>query len=196
MHDMYAWRVLKLKRGRDGLSGPGDWEIDQGCEDDGEKAGGRAVLRAIEKTGASDVLVIVSRWYGGTMLGPIRFEHIENCATEALRQFLDDEALVPLRKQLGDLDSEVLNLRARSSTSSSQTATPSTLAATASPTSRKVAPTYADLTKEKAERLISARRKQVEMLKRKLSQGSSTNPSPANLDNLDAAQRALAVLPP
>ncbi|CEH11799.1 IMPACT FAMILY MEMBER YIGZ [Ceraceosorus bombacis] len=61
MHDMYAWRVLKLKRGRDGLSGPGDWEIDQGCEDDGEKAGGRAVLRAIEKTGASDVLVIVSR---------------------------------------------------------------------------------------------------------------------------------------
>jgi Uncharacterized protein family UPF0029 len=28
--------------------------------------------------------VVVARWYGGVLLGPVRFSHIENCAREAI----------------------------------------------------------------------------------------------------------------
>jgi hypothetical protein len=28
--------------------------------------------------------VVVARWYGGTLLGPVRFNHIEHCAREAI----------------------------------------------------------------------------------------------------------------
>ncbi|XP_043079325.1 protein IMPACT isoform X5 [Puntigrus tetrazona] len=33
-----------------------------------------------------DVLVVVSRWYGGILLGPDRFKHINNCARNILLQ--------------------------------------------------------------------------------------------------------------
>lgn len=31
-----------------------------------------------------NVLVVVSRWYGGILLGPDRFKHINNCARNVL----------------------------------------------------------------------------------------------------------------
>ena len=31
-----------------------------------------------------NVLVVVSRWYGGILLGPDRFKHINNCARNIL----------------------------------------------------------------------------------------------------------------
>jgi putative IMPACT (imprinted ancient) family translation regulator len=31
-----------------------------------------------------DVLVVVSRWFGGILLGPDRFKDINNCARQAL----------------------------------------------------------------------------------------------------------------
>lgn len=31
-----------------------------------------------------NVLVVVSRWYGGILLGPDRFKHINNCARNLL----------------------------------------------------------------------------------------------------------------
>ncbi|TRY91914.1 hypothetical protein DNTS_029632 [Danionella cerebrum] len=34
----------------------------------------------------SNVLVVVSRWYGGILLGPDRFKHINNCARNILLQ--------------------------------------------------------------------------------------------------------------
>ena len=34
---------------------------------------------------ARDVLVVVSRWYGGTLLGPDRFKHINNAARMVLQ---------------------------------------------------------------------------------------------------------------
>lgn len=37
-----------------------------------------------------DVMVVVSRWYGGILLGPDRFKHINNCA----RNILMDEGYV------------------------------------------------------------------------------------------------------
>jgi hypothetical protein len=33
-------------------------------------------------------VIVVARWYGGVMLGPVRFTHMENCATEAVRMWM------------------------------------------------------------------------------------------------------------
>lgn len=33
-----------------------------------------------------NVMVVVSRWYGGILLGPDRFKHINNCARNILVQ--------------------------------------------------------------------------------------------------------------
>lgn len=102
-HDMYAYRVMQLKVGRTGLGGPSDFGTEQGQEDDGEKWGGDKVTRVIRDLGASDVLVIVSRcvgmqdedlthrWYGGELLGPVRFDHITHCARSALQAHMDEE---------------------------------------------------------------------------------------------------------
>ena len=52
-------------------------------DDDGENHGGKTlekVLIAKDVTGA----IMVARWYGGVMLGPVRFDHIRNCANNAI----------------------------------------------------------------------------------------------------------------
>lgn len=55
-------------------------------DDDGERSSGQKIAALLELTGAQDVLVVVSRWFGGTHLGPARFKHIATTA----RQLLDD----------------------------------------------------------------------------------------------------------
>mmetsp|Transcript_25644 Transcript_25644/g.49936 ORF Transcript_25644/g.49936 Transcript_25644/m.49936 type:complete len:213 (+) Transcript_25644:3-641(+) len=54
------------------------------CDDDGETAAGGRLLHLLDLTGASGVLVVVSRWYGGIHLGPDRFRHINNVARKLL----------------------------------------------------------------------------------------------------------------
>ena len=49
-------------------------------DDDGETAAGKRLALLLDHTGASNVLVVVSRWYGGIHLGPDRFRHINNVA--------------------------------------------------------------------------------------------------------------------
>ena len=44
----------------------------------------------LELGGWNDVIVVVSRWYGGIHLGPDRFRHINNAA----RTVLDDGGFV------------------------------------------------------------------------------------------------------
>ena len=58
----------------------------QDYDDDGESAAGGRLLRLLTLVGAENVLVVVSRWYGGVLLGPARFTHINNAA----RQLLDE----------------------------------------------------------------------------------------------------------
>lgn len=36
--------------------------------------------------------VVVARWYGGVMLGPVRFDHIRNCASLAVRRWKESES--------------------------------------------------------------------------------------------------------
>ncbi|XP_072008167.1 LOW QUALITY PROTEIN: protein IMPACT [Engystomops pustulosus] len=73
-HNIYAYRIYSKKT---------DTFI-QDCEDDGETAAGKRLLHLMQILDARDVLVVVSRWYGGILLGPDRFKHINNCARNIL----------------------------------------------------------------------------------------------------------------
>lgn len=53
-------------------------------DDDGEDAAGGRLAQLLELMGARNVLVVVSRWFGGTLLGPSRFAVICNVARELL----------------------------------------------------------------------------------------------------------------
>ncbi|KPP73929.1 protein IMPACT-like, partial [Scleropages formosus] len=58
----------------------------QDCEDDGETAAGGRLLHLLQILDVRNVMVVVSRWYGGILLGPDRFKHICNCARNILVQ--------------------------------------------------------------------------------------------------------------
>ncbi|XP_077288569.1 protein IMPACT-like [Arctopsyche grandis] len=55
-------------------------------DDDGEKAAGSRLLHLLELLNLNNVIVVVSRWYGGILLGSNRFRHINNAARQALVQ--------------------------------------------------------------------------------------------------------------
>ena len=58
--------------------------IIQDCDDDGETAAGSRLLHLLVILDVKDVLVVVSRWFGGIQLGPDRFKHINNVARDIL----------------------------------------------------------------------------------------------------------------
>lgn len=62
-----------------------------GSDDDGEKYAGKKIEKALEATGVTGACV-VARWYGGVLLGPVRFEHVETCAKEAINRYREQEA--------------------------------------------------------------------------------------------------------
>lgn len=73
-HNISAWRI----RG----SAP-DASF-QDHDDDGEAAAGGRLLHLLQAVDAWDVLVVVSRWYGGLKLGPRRFALINSAARDGL----------------------------------------------------------------------------------------------------------------
>ena len=56
----------------------------QDCDDDGESAAGGRLLHLMQTMDVWNVLVVVSRWYGGVKLGPDRFRIINGVARDAL----------------------------------------------------------------------------------------------------------------
>jgi hypothetical protein len=72
-HNITAWRT----RGPNGTSC-------QDCDDDGETAAGGRVLHLMQLMDVWNVMVVVTRWYGGILLGPDRFRIINQAAREAL----------------------------------------------------------------------------------------------------------------
>jgi putative IMPACT (imprinted ancient) family translation regulator len=78
--------------------------------DDGESKGGRTIVEALAAANAVDVSVCVARWFGGSMLGPRRFDDIANCATAALYRLRDDEELMDVREHLESRDNEIQEL--------------------------------------------------------------------------------------
>ncbi|CAI5760094.1 unnamed protein product [Candida verbasci] len=70
-----AWRCATNTQGN----------IDQGFKDNGEKGGGSRILDILVKHDLVNILVIVTRWYGGTPIGSSRFRHITNSTLKSLR---------------------------------------------------------------------------------------------------------------
>ncbi|KAK9518957.1 hypothetical protein VZT92_021722 [Zoarces viviparus] len=73
-HNVYAYRIYCEDKN----------SFLQDCEDDGETAAGGRLLHLLQILDVRNVAVVVSRWYGGILLGPDRFKHINNCARNIL----------------------------------------------------------------------------------------------------------------
>ncbi|KAB8346147.1 hypothetical protein FH972_023193 [Carpinus fangiana] len=73
-HNMTAWRIRSSESGA----------IYQDCDDDGETAAGGRLLHLLQLMDVWNVIVIVTRWYGGVHLGPDRFRLINQTARDAL----------------------------------------------------------------------------------------------------------------
>ena len=58
----------------------------QDCDDDGEDAAGGRLLHLLQLADCKDVVVVVSRWFGGVLLGPSRFALINNAARGLLER--------------------------------------------------------------------------------------------------------------
>uniref|UniRef100_A0A3B4BBD8 RWD domain-containing protein n=1 Tax=Periophthalmus magnuspinnatus TaxID=409849 RepID=A0A3B4BBD8_9GOBI len=82
-HNIYAYRIYCEDKN----------SFLQDCEDDGETAAGGRLLHLLQILDVRNVMVVVSRWYGGILLGPDRFKHINNCA----RSILQEEGYIVIR---------------------------------------------------------------------------------------------------
>lgn len=81
-HNISAWRIRQQKP----ANGKGESAemIVQDCDDDGETAAGGRLLHLMQLMDVWDVVVVVSRWYGGILLGPDRFRIINAVGRDAL----------------------------------------------------------------------------------------------------------------
>lgn len=59
--------------------------VSQGSADGGEAGAGNVLLSLLERNQLVNVLIVVTRWYGGTPLGPARFRHISTVGVQSLR---------------------------------------------------------------------------------------------------------------
>ncbi|KUI73201.1 Protein IMPACT [Cytospora mali] len=60
----------------------------EASHDDGETGAGDLLLRVMRETNSVDTLVVMTRWYGGIMLGPDRWRLMRNVVTSALSERL------------------------------------------------------------------------------------------------------------
>ncbi|KAK6460290.1 ribosomal protein S5 domain 2-type protein [Scheffersomyces coipomensis] len=72
-HNISSWRIRK----ENGVQY-------QDCDDDGETAAGGRLLHLLTMMDVWNVIVVVSRWFGGIHLGPDRFKHINSAARDAV----------------------------------------------------------------------------------------------------------------
>lgn len=80
-HRIAAWRKPSTQRALNSQR-----LVETGHDDDGEKYGGKALEKVLIETDVEGA-VVVARWYGGVMLGPVRFDHIKNSARDAIMQW-------------------------------------------------------------------------------------------------------------
>jgi hypothetical protein len=72
-HNIYAYRI----RSADGT-------LTEHYNDDSEFGAGRRLLELMTKSNVENQMVCVTRWYGGTHLGPARFQHILEAANTVI----------------------------------------------------------------------------------------------------------------
>jgi len=77
-HNITAWRIQSPN------AQTGNATTIQDCDDDGESAAGGRLLHLMQLMDVWNVIVVVTRWYGGVKLGPDRFRVINSVAREAL----------------------------------------------------------------------------------------------------------------
>ena len=73
-HNSYAMRVTQRNQIIDKKS------------DDGETGAGMAILRVLHRNTLVNVIVIITRWYGGVKLHGDRFKHIVDATQEVINQ--------------------------------------------------------------------------------------------------------------
>lgn len=76
-HNIMAYRIVSQGQNR---------IVSAGCDDDGETQAGSRMLHLLQILNVENVMVVVSRWYGGIHLGADRFKHINNCTRTILDQ--------------------------------------------------------------------------------------------------------------
>jgi len=81
-HRIVAWRKLSNQRT---LGGQTVIYV-TGSDDDGEKYAGKRLEKVLSEQDVAGTIV-VARWYGGILLGPVRFTHIENVAKDAIAKW-------------------------------------------------------------------------------------------------------------
>jgi len=153
-----------------------DFEVKTYREDDGENRAGMTIVDTLAH-GAVDVVVVVSRWFGGklmentcvvlnicnllsragTMLGPRRFNDISKVTLEALYRFRDAEELQSSRKTLISKDDEVATLLSQLNRLEGKLSTTS-----------PEKPDYEVLDLPKAKRLLVARDMRIKNLKSRI----------------------------
>jgi hypothetical protein len=94
-HNITAWRVQ------------GSHGIIEDSNDDGESGGGRHLLGLLQADNVVGVLLLVTRWYGGIMLGPDRWRIMSQVSRDALSQRLRISGVVG-QEPLWGLDLEAM----------------------------------------------------------------------------------------
>lgn len=79
-HNIMAYRV-ESDRGN----------LHQDFDDDGESAAGKRLLHLLQVMDRHNLIVVVSRWFGGIKLGPSRFACINNAARIAIEEFISSK---------------------------------------------------------------------------------------------------------
>jgi uncharacterized YigZ family protein len=87
--------------------GPGGGIL--GCSDDGEPSGtaGRPVLDVLKGSGITGIMVTVSRWFGGTLLGTGGLVKAYGDSAKAVLALVHAEEIVPVRAFTVDLPYDV-----------------------------------------------------------------------------------------
>ncbi|KAF9438427.1 hypothetical protein BGZ76_007951 [Entomortierella beljakovae] len=84
--------------------------ITQDNDDDGETAAGSRLLHLMSILDVKNVVVVVSRWYGGIPLSADRFKHINNAA----RQLLDESGYIKPPDSTSNANSNNSNSKSKS----------------------------------------------------------------------------------
>ena len=96
-HNMYAWRIAETIMSDDDDDDDDNNNtnnknnrrvfIKHDNDDDGEDAAGNKMAFLLDMRKDENVLVVVSRWFGGIHLGPKRFAHIVNVSRKLLVEY-------------------------------------------------------------------------------------------------------------
>lgn len=83
---MYAWKTSEanLKENTDVILKK-LINLNQGYHDNGEGGSGLRLQGMLDRIRLINILVVVSRWYGGTPLGPARFKCISDVGMESVK---------------------------------------------------------------------------------------------------------------